>query len=88
MCYYYCLRSPKPSLHLMQKLRCQTAVSPTSGKVNCCKKDLTIGAICKRIIHHGVAGVSTVKCILMHAFDSAFHQKSNTAHKTYDIINK
>ncbi len=80
--------SPNPSLHLMKKPCCQTAVSPTSRKVHCCKKDLTIGAICKHIFHHGVTIISTVKRILLHEFASAFRQKRNTVHKTYDIINK
>ncbi len=71
----------------MQELCCQTAISPTSRKVNC-RKNLTIGAICKNIVHHSVAVVATVERILLHAFASEFRRKANTINKTYDIISK
>jgi hypothetical protein len=47
-----------------------------------------MGAICKHIVHHGVAVVATVEYILLHAFTSAFRLEGNTIHKTYDIISK
>ena len=77
-----------PPLHLMQESRRQTTVCPATRKVDCSKKYFPIWAISKHIIHHCVAIIATIHCVLHNMIIHAFCRERDAIHETYDIIQK
>ncbi len=80
------LKVPTLTFHITHKTCRQTSICPTSGKVNCSKKHLPIGAICKHIADHCVAIVTTTHWVMFDTIIGALHSERNTVHETYDVV--
>jgi hypothetical protein len=77
---------PDLTFHMTHKTCRQASICQTSGKVNCSKKHLPIRAICKHIVDHRVAIVTSIHCVLFHTILGALHREGNTVHETYDVV--
>jgi hypothetical protein len=75
------LKVPNLTFHMTHKMCRQTSMYPTSRKVNCSKKHLPIGAICKHMVDHCVAIVTTLYCILFDTIIGALAVKKTLSMK-------
>ena len=77
-----------PPLHVMQEPCCKTPVCSTTWKVDCSKKYLSLLAISEHIIHHCVAIIAAIYCVLCNTIICTFGRERNAVNETYDIVNK